>query len=205
MIRLFFIFSGLLYRTTSRNYIPSPLGTPKRMAQKLGNQLSNSPILSRRTWHRVDGSSSLPSSSTSPASVAPTSNQAPAMNSSSSSSNSSKSSTNGGFFSFLTSAMPMLSKRQVNKNHSKNLFLDPKMHTDYEDTLELHQFSDSGRIANRYDNMRWDAWYVDLFCFVHFWVGHSVECSLIWMTNDCLSQNRDELPPQGFVIRASVA
>ena len=99
----------------------------------------------------------------------------------------------------------MLSKRQVNKNHSKNLFLDPKMHTDYEDTLELHQFSDSGRIANRYDNMRWDAWYVDLLYFIHFWVGHNVEYSLIWMTNDCLSQNRDELPPQGFVIRASVA
>lgn len=35
--------------TTRRNYIPSPLGTPKRMAQKLGNQLSNcSPMLSRR-------------------------------------------------------------------------------------------------------------------------------------------------------------
>ena len=67
-------------------------------------------------------------------------------------------SSSGGFFSFLTSAMPMLSKRQINKNHQKNLFLNPKLHTEFEDTLELHQFSDSGRIANRYDSMRWDAW-----------------------------------------------
>jgi len=52
----------------------------------------------------------------------------------------------------------MLSKRQINKNHQKNLFLNPKLHTEFEDTLELHQFSDSGRIANRYDSMRWDAW-----------------------------------------------
>lgn len=29
---------------------------------------------------------------------------------------------------------------------------------DYEDGFEMHQFSDSGRIANRYDNMRWDVW-----------------------------------------------
>ena len=54
----------------------------------------------------------------------------------------------------------MLSKRQINKNHQKNLFLNPKLHTEFEDTLELHQFSDSGRIANRYDSMRWDAWWV---------------------------------------------
>ena len=55
----FFSFTSGMHQSSSRrNYIPSPLGTPRRMAQKLGNQLSNSPILSRRAWHRVDGSSS---------------------------------------------------------------------------------------------------------------------------------------------------
>ena len=60
-----------------------------------------------------------------------------------------------GLLSFLTSW-----RRNSNgkKNYGKNLFLDPRMHNDYEDGFEMHQFSDSGRIANRYDNMRWDVW-----------------------------------------------
>ena len=30
-----------------RNYIPSPLTTPRRMTRKLGDQITNSPILNR--------------------------------------------------------------------------------------------------------------------------------------------------------------
>ena len=186
--------------TTRRNYIPSPLGTPKRMAQKLGNQLSNcSPMLSRRAWQRVEiggGGGSASSSATTPSGSSRNhpvqlshqqgshlgSQQGPPphlgshqgslqvapSNSSSTTSSASKSSTSSGFFSFLTSAMPMLSKRQINKNHQKNLFLNPKLHTDFEDTLELHQFSDSGRIANRYDSMRWDAWWVKRWVYFEY-------------------------------------
>ena len=168
--------------STRRNYIPSPLGTPKRMAQKLGNQLSNcSPMLSRRAWQRVEiggGSSASTSATPSGSSRNPVSQQGSHLGSQQgphppgshqgslqapsniSSTPSASKSSSGGFFSFLTSAMPMLSKRQINKNHQKNLFLNPKLHTEFEDTLELHQFSDSGRIANRYDSMRWDAWWV---------------------------------------------
>ena len=76
--------------------------------------------------------------------------------SSSGSTSTSKPST--GLLSFLTS-WRRNSTNGNKKNYGKNLFLDPRMHNpDYEDGFEMHQFSDSGRIANRYDNMRWDVW-----------------------------------------------
>ena len=113
-------------------------------------------LISSFTYYIFSGqsSSSKSDSNVEQASIAPTlpdstSNGSGASNSS----NSSKPAT--GLLSFLTSW-----RRNSNgkKNYGKNLFLDPRMHNDYEDGLEMHQFSDSGRIANRYDNMRWDVW-----------------------------------------------
>ena len=69
-----------------------------------------------------------------------------------------------GLFSFLSSTLIWRSKTKEKSN--KNMFLDPRMHHNYDccsstnqtDHCVAHQFSDSGRIANRYDNSRWDVW-----------------------------------------------
>lgn len=123
-----------------RNYIPSPLTTPRRMTRKLGDQITNSPIFRRKMIP-----SAPPSAQPSPAEA----NTIPSISRTSSENKS-------GLLAFLSSAFKRGNGR---KNFDgKNMFLDPRMHDDYEDSMEMHQFSDSGRIANRYDNMRWDVW-----------------------------------------------
>jgi len=154
---------SLRSQNARRNYIPSPLTTPRRITRKLGDQITNSPILSRarRRFETPQNqctsgqsSSSKSDSNVEQASIGPTALPDSTSNGSAASS-SSNSSKPAGLLSFLTSW-----RRNSNgkKNYGKNLFLDPRMHNDYEDGLEMHQFSDSGRIANRYDNMRWDVW-----------------------------------------------
>ena len=64
-------------------------------------------------------------------------------------------------FSMLTTGSSSSSSRK-NKNHynSKNLFLSPEIHEDFVDNggVEMHQFGDTGRIANRYNDKHWDVW-----------------------------------------------
>jgi len=100
------------------------------MTKKLGNQITNSPIVSRARQRL----------------------EQPTKESSK------------GLFSFLSSTLIWRSKTKEKSN--KNMFLDPRMHHNYDccsatattDHCVAHQFSDSGRIANRYDNSRWDVW-----------------------------------------------
>jgi len=151
---------SLRSQNARRNYIPSPLTTPRRMTRKLGDQITNSPILNRARkrfetpQHHCSKGQTGSSSRKSEPNVEQPSIPAPDSTSNGSSSSSGNSKP-AGLLSFLTSW-----RRNSNgkKNYGKNLFLDPRMHNDYEDGFEMHQFSDSGRIANRYDNMRWDVW-----------------------------------------------
>jgi len=150
-----------------RNYIPSPLTTPRRMTRKLGDQITNSPILNRARrrfetpQHNCSSRPSCSSATKSETNIEATGSIPSAPDSSSNGSSSGSTSTSKpstGLLSFLTS-WRRNSTNGNKKNYGKNLFLDPRMHNpDYEDGFEMHQFSDSGRIANRYDNMRWDVW-----------------------------------------------